>query len=608
MLEAIAARTAPHCAAELERDFVEEIHRIGFHSLVLVRIGSDPASRRSVYCRHQNLIPEFVDALAQVPRFGESLLVRGIEHALRQEIYDAGELLFRWMRGEGEVPETVHICVPDGRRIEALYNYPVFAFDCGEAPSDSDRRIEALAEMLDIYASTEGNNARRFSIMEAAALALGRALGARGDYDRALAAVDKGLAVEPYSIHLGAAKHTLLLKSEGKNVPPRLEKFAGEDNGYLRQFVCPVPFERFSITPNGEVSVCCGHWLPTSIGNFLKQPVNEVLNSPAAQKIRQSVTDGSYKYCNHLKCALMTQQVLPEIRAIKSPPTLKAVSEQKYEVDGISELIFGFDQTCNLSCPSCRTHVITEKVSQSIEKARAVEDKLVSLLPTVRILNINSAGELFVSKSSRKLLELINDERCPDLRLDIISNGTLFSREEWNKFPGIHNKISSVRISIDAATKETFEKLRRLGKYRVFIQNMQFLRELRDGGVIPELKFSFTYQLENFREMKAFVHFCSEMHADFAVFDRLHKGAFSHEEFRQKAVHYSDHPLYSEFIEVIKDPIFRSWRVWHDFDYDGVENMSPEEARKRFPAELEVAKRYQASKREPPCQTIHRVR
>jgi MoaA/NifB/PqqE/SkfB family radical SAM enzyme len=587
MLDAFVACTAPRRAAsvsaELARDLVKEIHRIGFHSFVLVRIGSDPASRRSVYCQHQNVIPEFVDGLAQVPRFGEGLLVRGIEHALRQEIYDAGDLLFRWMRGEGEIAEMVHICEPDGRRIEALYNYPVFAFDCGEAPSSNDRRIEALAEMLDIYASTEGNNARRFSIMAAAALALGRALGARGDYDRALAAVDKGLAVDPYSIHLTAAKHTLLLKSEGKHVAPRLEKFAGEDNGYLRRFVCPVPFERFAISPDGEVSVCCGHWLPTSIGNFLKQPVNEILNSPTAQKIRQSVTDGSYKYCDHLKCALMTQQVLTEIGAIKSPPARKAVSEQKYEVDGITDLFFAFDQTCNLSCPSCRTHVITEKVSQSIDKARAVEEKLLSLLPTVRILNINSAGELFVSKSSRKFLELINDERCPDLRLDIISNGTLFNREEWNKFPGIHKKIQSVRISIDAATKETFEKLRRLGKYDLFIRNMQFLRELRDGGSIPELKFSFTYQLENFREMKAFIHFCDEMHADFAVFDRLHNGAFSREEFRQKAVHYPDHPLYSEFIEVIKDPIFSSWRVWHDFDYDGVENMSREKARKRFP-------------------------
>src|SRR3954463_8862375 len=122
MLDAKAARTesqnATPVSAEFERDFVEEIHRIGFHSLVLVRIGADPVSRRSVYCRDQNLIAEFVKELAQVPRFIESLLVRGVEHALREEIYDAGELLFRWIRGEGKVPETVHICVPDGKRIE----------------------------------------------------------------------------------------------------------------------------------------------------------------------------------------------------------------------------------------------------------------------------------------------------------------------------------------------------------------------------------------------------------------------------------------------------------------------------------------------------------
>jgi hypothetical protein len=114
----------------------------------------------------------------------------------------------------------------------------------------------------------------------------------------------------------------------------------------------------------------------------------------------------------------------------------------------------------------------------------------------------------------------------------------------------------------------------------VFVRNLQFLRELRDSGVIPRLWFSFTYQLENFREMKAFVHFCNEMHADYAIFERLQNLVFSHEEFRQKAVHYPDHPLYSEFIEVVKDPIFRSRRVWHDFDYDGMDNMTREEARR----------------------------
>src|SRR5262245_65814891 len=99
-------------------------------------------------------------------------------------------------------------------------------------------------------------------------------------------------------------------------------------------------------------------------------------------------------------------------------------------------------------------------MSMSIVKARVVEEKLWPLLPTLRVLHINPAGELFASKPSRKLLELIDDQRCPNLVLDIISNGTLFSETEWNKFPGIHTKVRSVRISIDAACKETFEKLR----------------------------------------------------------------------------------------------------------------------------------------------------
>ena len=223
-----------------------------------MRAGSHPVAKRSVYCRTQNQAAEFADALAAVPRFDESLLVRGIERVLREEIYDAADLLYRWARGDGRIAETVHVCEADGGLIEPSYNYPVFAFDCGRAPRGSKRRSHALFAMLDAYGSADGNNKLRFLITEASALALGRALGARGEYKRALAAVDRGLAVEPYSIHLKAARHTLWLKSAGRPVSPRMEKFAGEDNGYLKQFVCPLPSERFDIGPNGDVKVCCG--------------------------------------------------------------------------------------------------------------------------------------------------------------------------------------------------------------------------------------------------------------------------------------------------------------------------------------------------------------
>ena len=566
----------------VKRGFLNEIRRIGIHPFILVSLGRGPAAEAFISCRDQGEAPGFVDKLPAVPGFAESLLLRGIERALQREIYDAGDLLYRWTRAESGIAETVHILKPDDKLVHTAYNYPVFAFDCVSAPAGNSERSQVLATMLETYAGCSGNDALRFSIIEATALALGRAFGANGKYREALAAVNKGLELASHSIHLKAAKHALLLKSEGKSVPPRFEKFIGEDNGYLRQFVCPLPFERFDIGPDGQVLVCCGHWLPTHIGNILHQPVDDVLNSPIAMAIRQSVTDGSYKYCNHVDCALMTQDSLPRRDELYLPRTIKAVAEQNFRLDGINEMVFAFDQTCNLSCPSCRTHVITEKASQSIEKARAVEEKLVPLLPSVRILHINPAGELFGSKPSRKLLELINDERCPELQLDIISNGTLFSREEWNKFPGIHSKVRKIRISTDAACKETFEKLRRLGKYDIFLKNMGFLRELRLSGAFEQLQFSFTYQLDNFREMKAFVSFCEEMAGDFIIFERLQNIAFSPEEYRRKAVHHPDHLLYREFIEVIKDPVFRAKRVWHDFDYDGVDNMSREEARERL--------------------------
>jgi hypothetical protein len=226
--------------------------------------------------------------------------------------------------------------------------------------------------------------------------------------------------------------------------------------------------------------------------------------------------------------------------------------------------------------------LIAEKASTTTEKMRAVEEKLPLLLPNLRAIEINASGELFSSKSSRKVLELIDDDRCPDLRIDIISNGTLFSEEEWNKFPGIHNKIRSVRISTDAACKTTFEKLRRGAKYESFLKNVLFLSSLRVSGIIPVLMFSFTYQVDNFREMREFLDFCDDMNADFAMFERLLNMVFSDREYRQKAVHRAGHPMHEEFLAIIRDPIFRAWRVWHDFDYPGVEKIAAKEAKRRF--------------------------
>jgi Iron-sulfur cluster-binding domain len=574
----------------LDQDFIAEIRAIGFHPFILVRLGGrETPAEKYIACLTQNDAPRFVGELGELPSFAESKLVRGVERALQLEIYDAAELLFSWVNGQSTVDETLYLGLDEDTALPSYVGYAAFGFGEAKPPATPRGRAELLVKALDSYAETYGNDALRQILIEAFAFALSRSLGAMGEYAEAARVIDVALGFRPYSIYLKAARHALTLKLEAKEVSPRLAKFIGEDNGYLRQFVCPEPFDRFDIGPSGEVLVCCGHWLPTSIGNILTDSVENILNSARAQRIRESVTDGSYKYCNHLECGAMIQGILPTREAVTSSRAREAVASGDYRIDGVDQVLFAFDQTCNLSCPSCRRERIVERLSESEEKARAVEQKLLPLLPKLRVLNINPAGELFASKPSRKILELVNEERCPDLVLDIISNGTLFSEEEWNKFPGIHKKVRSVRISVDAARKETFEKLRRLGKYDVFLRNMRFLSSLRQAGAISELKFSFTYQLDNFKEMREFVTFCENMSCDFAIFERLQNlGAFTHDEFRSKAVHHTTHPLYAEFIELIKDPAFRDTKVWHDFDYEGVVNMSHDEAASRY-AKLRAA-------------------
>jgi len=177
-------------------------------------------------------------------------------------------------------------------------------------------------------------------------------------------------------------------------------------------------------------------------------------------------------------------------------------------------------------------------------------------LKKAKTLNINPAGEIFVSRPLRRLLSRLNSADFPGLRIDMISNGTLFNEREWEKFPGIHDMVASVRISTDGATKATFEKLRRGAEWEPFLDNMRFLAELRKNGAIKSLLFSFTYQLDNFREMPLFVDLTRDIDPmRTVIFEKLENwGTFQPEAYREIAVHHLGHPLHEEFLSVIRHP------------------------------------------------------
>ena len=160
-------------------------------------------------------------------------------------------------------------------------------------------------------------------------------------------------------------------------------------------------------------------------------------------------------------------------------------------MEGINYLTFGFDQTAPVlpfvSDPSDCGEVFS--INREGEGGRG---ELVELLPDVRNRHLNPAGEMLASRPSRKLLEPIDDERCPDLHIDIISNGTLFTEEEWNKFPGIHNKVNRFAFrSTPLARKRSRSCAASVAtspswKYAVS-------KQVACSGTVQWLKFSFTY-------------------------------------------------------------------------------------------------------------------
>jgi hypothetical protein len=169
-----------------DQGFIAEIRAIGFQPFILVRSGDSGSPGGSyLVCLTQNEAPQFVAALAELPRFGESKLLRGIERALQLEIYDAAELLFAWVIGESSVDETLYVGLSDGTALPSYVGYAAFGFDQA-VPSTTPRdRADLLVKALASYAGTYGNDALRHTLIEAFAFALSRSLGTMGEYAEA---------------------------------------------------------------------------------------------------------------------------------------------------------------------------------------------------------------------------------------------------------------------------------------------------------------------------------------------------------------------------------------------------------------------------------------
>lgn len=350
--------------------------------------------------------------------------------------------------------------------------------------------------------------------------------------------------------------------------------------GYdLRGKYCHLAFERFFLNPTGEVYLCCPHLLPVSAGNMFEKPWTEIINSPEAIEIRNSILNGSYKYCNRLTCqalrdeagrALITVPTADSAPAANADIPLpiskiakKCLLTKQAAVDKAVLVNVGYDLTCNLACPQCRTSMIVATSAEKKKMEFARKYVIDGMLKSSEEIVVANSGDPFASRYYGELLQAIDKDKHRDLKKIIIfTNGVLFDQKRWESLSNLHHLTVSVAVSLDANSAETYGLVRAAGLWQKLQDNLQFLSQLRKENKIVFLQVRFVLQDCNHHELKGYVENAMELGADSIDVCRLvNVGTYTPEDYLDRCVFEEGHRNFPALLEILADPIFDDRRV-----------------------------------------------
>ena len=311
----------------------------------------------------------------------------------------------------------------------------------------------------------------------------------------------------------------------------------------LQNLYCLSPFINIHIAVSGTVALCgCPGWGDLAIGNIFETPLIDLLSSPKAVAIRESVITGTYEFCNEKKCAVINNNELNTKETVPDNVSLLLQDSTKFDLP--YEIKINGDRTCNLSCPSCRTSIY-----KSSEDEIANQQKLGQILfnnifdkPSDKLimLSTSGSGEVFASPMLLNLLTNITLDKFPNFKLELHTNG-LLSQKFWHKIRHLESAIEKIVVSIDAASKETYETVRRGGKWEDLQSSLDFLKIMKH-----KIKFKFNgrliFQKENYKEAVDFYHFCKSYNIDRVEYSRLIDfGSWNKLELQQRDVLHLTH-------------------------------------------------------------------
>jgi len=252
-------------------------------------------------------------------------------------------------------------------------------------------------------------------------------------------------------------------------------------------YSCAMPFYHVSVDHNGDCFLCdCEGWLPIPVGKADEfDSLESIWNSPAAQMLQQDIKEKKYTWCAVEHCGVTQHNIV----------------KHNYQLN------IHIDDSCNLACPSCRRDLRMINSGPEFDKKIIYLQKILTWLTNFKrniVVSLGGTGDPLASQILRPLI--LNYEPLSTQQFVITTNGLLLKKlMPWSK---IKNFVKKYSISIDAASEQVYEHVRRPGKWKNLIENLEWISQNRGNS---DIVLNFVVQRDNYQDLPAFVELCGQL-------------------------------------------------------------------------------------------------
>lgn len=321
--------------------------------------------------------------------------------------------------------------------------------------------------------------------------------------------------------------------------------------------VCRRGYEYLQVC-NGDGTVRPCSWCDYKmVGKLTEESMYDIMHGKKMNEWMESLLDGSYRYCSVDQCPYLSNGILEEHSV-----------EYRGELDHPLELSISYDNSCNYMCPSCRREGYINECVPGDSKARdfeKIQNEIKVFLNDVECIGSNGTGELFSSSSIMDMLAEW-EPTCEKPRVDLETNGSLFNAKNWAKIEKLGQYELNVYITVMSFDNMTYQYLSGV-KYDIsrIEENLRFVKSLREKNIINYVELATVVQERNFRTLPDFTRRCIEEFGADTVRLRPYYpyGVYAPEIEWFFDVRNVLHPYHKEYIEVMKDPIFKNPKVYH---------------------------------------------